>query len=100
MALLSTGQQKKVQFVAGLATQPQLIIVDEVTAVLDPIGRRTFFKQLLKWKEERNCTILLATNIAEDLPGNVDRAIFLKDKKTIEIEPNQVLNFFEGNKVA
>jgi ABC-2 type transport system ATP-binding protein len=97
---LSTGQQKKVQFVAGLSTQPQLIIVDEVTAVLDPIERRTFFKQLLKWKEERSCTILLATNIAEDLPGNVDKAMFLKNKEITEIEVNQILNYFEGNKIA
>lgn len=97
---LSTGQQKKVQFVAGLASMPEIIIADEVTAVLDPIGRRALFKELVRFKDTHQCSIVLATNIAEDLIGLAERIVFLKDKALIEICPDQIMDFFETKSAA
>ena len=46
-------------------------MVDEITAVLDIIGRRRFMKQLSEINKSTGCTILLATNILEDLENHV-----------------------------
>lgn len=91
---LSTGQQKKVQIVAGLATRPKLILIDEITAVLDPEARDIFFKELIKAKEKYSPAILLATNIAEDLIGNADRVLFIAGKCGIEHEPREIPKLF------
>lgn len=79
---LSTGQQKKVQIIAGLSVKCKLIIIDEITAVLDPESRMRFFKVLEKIHQTREQSVILATNIAEDLIGRVDRILFLADGKT------------------
>tara|TARA_R110000868_G_scaffold258137_13_gene515455 strand:- start:1899 stop:2576 length:678 start_codon:yes stop_codon:yes gene_type:complete len=92
---LSTGQQKKVQVVAGLAADTKVIIIDEITAVLDPETRFLFFKKLQEFNRERGKTILLATNISEDLQGRVTNILYINDGKAEEIDPatiNQLFN--------
>ena len=70
---LSTGQQKKILIVAALASGTKLIVIDEITAVLDSITRKLLFKKLnehvLKFKK----TVVIATNISEDLVGNITK---------------------------
>lgn len=74
---LSTGQQKKAQIVSGFCVDAKLIVIDEITAVLDPESRLKFFKLLEKIHQKKQQSLLLATNIAEDLVGRVDRILFL-----------------------
>lgn len=97
---LSTGQQKKVQIIAGLATRPKLILIDEITAVLDPEARNIFFKELVKVKEKYSPAILLATNIAEDLIGSADRVLFIAEKCGIEHDPQEIPKLFNLGKAA
>lgn len=97
---LSTGQQKKVQVVAGLATRPKLIIVDEITAVMDPETRDIFFSELLKVREKYSSSVLLATNIAEDLMGRVDRVLFISDKKAASHSPEEIMSLFNIGEAA
>lgn len=78
---LSTGQQKKTQIVAGIASQAKLILIDEITAVLDPETRLKFFVILEKIHKEGNSAIVLATNIVEDLTGRVDKVLFIDRNK-------------------
>jgi ABC-2 type transport system ATP-binding protein len=91
---LSTGQQKKVQIVAGLACMPELLLVDEITAVLDPEARAQFFELLLRHRTEYGTSILLATNIAEDLIGRADKVLFLSDGKGEEFDPKDINKLF------
>ncbi|HXH76079.1 MAG TPA: ABC transporter ATP-binding protein [Bacteriovoracaceae bacterium] len=97
---LSTGQQKKVQIVAGLATRPKLLIIDEVTAVLDPEARIVLFTELQKLKTDYGTSIVIATNIAEDLTGIVDRVMFVKDKRANMYGPGEIMNLFQSGRVA
>lgn len=76
---LSTGQKIKAMLCAAFAAKAELYLFDEVTAVLDPKSRRNFFKFLKKFREIQESTILLATNIAEDLENSVDQVIFIDD---------------------
>ena len=91
---LSTGQQKKVQIIANLSTRPELILIDEITAVLDPEARDVFFRELLKVKDKYSTSVLLATNIAEDLIGRTDRVLFIADKKAVMHEPQEIPSLF------
>lgn len=80
MGSLSTGQKVKAQIVAAMASQPKLFLMDEVTAVLDPESRKMFFTLLKKLKAEKKCSLMMATNIAEDLNGIVDKVLFIDHK--------------------
>lgn len=91
---LSLGQQKKVQIVAGLATCPKLILIDEITAVLDPETRRIFFLELERYRREHPCAIVLATNIAEDLVERVDKILFIKESKASLHSPAEIARLF------
>ncbi len=97
---LSTGQQKKVQIVAGLATMPKLLIIDEITAVLDPEARILLFTELQDLRTRHGTSIVIATNIAEDLIGIVDRVMFVKDKIATIYGPDQILNLFQSGRAA
>jgi ABC-type branched-subunit amino acid transport system ATPase component len=66
---MSAGEIRRVQIVSALAIQPKLIVVDEITAVLDIVGRRQFMKILADLNKNVQCTVILATNILEEL-GN------------------------------
>lgn len=91
---LSTGQQKKVQVVAGLAADTKVIIIDEITAVLDPETRFLFFKKLQEFNREKGKTILLATNIYEDLMDRVSNILYINEGKAIAVEPAKINQLF------
>lgn len=97
---LSTGQQKKVQVVAGLSTRPQLIIIDEITAVMDPETRQIFFNELKRMQNEYGASIVMATNIAEDLVGCADRILFLADGKVSNHRPKDIATLFNLKKAS
>jgi ABC-2 type transport system ATP-binding protein len=97
---LSTGQQKKVQIIAGLSSSPELIIIDEITAVLDPETRDIFFNELQKIKSQKGTAIILATNIAEDLMGRADRVLFIQNKEVQFHNPEEIEKLFNIGQVA
>lgn len=100
VGVLSTGQQKKVQVVAGLSTQPKLIIIDEITAVMDPETRDIFFRELLKVKSQIGSSILLATNIAEDLVNRADKVLFIENKTGKLHHPDEIMKLFNIESAA
>ncbi|MBY0413364.1 MAG: ABC transporter ATP-binding protein [Bdellovibrionales bacterium] len=97
---LSTGQQKKVQIVAGMSARPKIVLIDEITAVLDPETRNHFFQVLKRHKDERKLGIILATNIAEDLISRADRVFFIDNGRGESVSPSEILNLFKVEKVA
>lgn len=97
---LSTGQKKKVQTIAALSTRPQLLLIDEVTAVLDPESRDHFFSALQMWKYKHNICVVLATNIAEDLINRADKILFIDEGHASLKQADQILELFSVKKVA
>ncbi len=97
---LSTGQQKKLQAVAVFASRPKVILIDEITAVLDPETRDQFFKILKHLKEKNGIGIILATNIAEDLINRADKILYIDKGIGSMKKPNEILNLFNIEKVA
>ncbi len=97
---LSTGQQKKVQIIAGLSSSPKIIFIDEITAVLDPETREVFFNELERVRLKNSCAIILATNIAEDLINRVQRILFISNKKGTMHDPKDIGLIFNLGKAA
>lgn len=89
MNSLSTGKLKQVQAIAAFATKPKVLLIDEITAVLDPDARTAFFKTITEYHQQ-GMTILLATNIKEDLQGRITNLLYLKEDK-IEITSSDEL---------
>ena len=96
---LSTGGKRRVQIIAALAVCPKLLLIDEITAVLDPNARRIFFNLLQEFSRRHSTTILLATNIVEDLKGIVEKVFFIKNKTIKEFKAPEIESLFCQEKV-
>ena len=70
---LSGGQKRRVAIAGVLAMKPEVLILDEPTAGLDPKGRDDILNQIAKLHEESNITIILVTHSMEDVANYVDR---------------------------
>jgi len=77
--VLSEGEAQKVSIILALGHEPQLLILDEPVASLDPAARRQFIKTILKIVQERECTVFFSTHITSDLERVADRVALLKD---------------------
>lgn len=94
MGSLSTGQKVKAQIVAAISARPKLFLMDEVTAVLDPESRKHFFILLKKLHAQKDCSLIMATNIAEDLNGVVDKVLFIDHKHADVHEVSEIEHLF------
>ena len=74
---LSGGQQAQVALVLALAKRPDLIILDEPVASLDPLARREFLQALMDAAVADGLTVLLSSHIVEDLERACDYLIIL-----------------------
>lgn len=97
---LSTGQKIKAILCAAFAARAELYLFDEVTAVLDPKSRRNFFKFLRQYRVYHECSILLATNIAEDLESSVDKVIFVDDNHKVLVKDVELIDSLFEEKTA
>lgn len=97
---LSTGQQKKVQIIATLSANPKILLIDEITAVLDPETRNHFFNLLAEEKEKKGLAVVLATNIAEDLLNRADKILFIEDGEGRIERPESIPHLFNLKKSA
>ena len=64
---LSGGQQQRLSIVRALAHEPELLVLDEPVASLDPAGRRDFLGELVEQIVDRRTTIVFSTHILSDL---------------------------------
>ena len=81
---LSGGQKRRVAIAGVIATNPDVLILDEPAAGLDPSGRARLLEELKRIREEEGTTIVLISHSMEDLAENVDRIILLNDGEKIK----------------
>lgn len=74
---LSGGQKRRVAIAGVLAMEPEVLILDEPTAGLDPRGRDEILNQIKKLQIETGMTILLVSHSMEDVAEYVDRIIVM-----------------------
>lgn len=93
--LLSGGQKQRVAIAGILAMKPKCIILDEPTAMLDPIGRREVMETIHRLNREENITIVHITHFMDEAV-NADRVIVMeKGKKLLEGTPKEVFSQVE-----
>lgn len=76
---LSGGQKQRVAIAAILAMLPKVLVLDEPTASLDPLGKAEIFSVLRTLRQERNMTIILIEQDSERIAEFADRVIVLRD---------------------
>ena len=82
---LSGGQKQKIAIASILVTEPEILLLDEPTANLDPISRRQIFDLILKLSREKNMTIILVEHNIDEIIEKVDHLIELdKNGKIVE----------------
>ena len=96
MGNLSAGEIRRLQIIGALAADPELLIADEITAVLDILGRRKFLQALKEQQKERGMTIVLATNIPEGLETYADKILLLNRGRQLLF--SETSNFLDGNR--
>ncbi|MBE6537763.1 MAG: energy-coupling factor transporter ATPase [Ruminococcaceae bacterium] len=79
---LSGGQKQRVAIAGIIAMRPDVIILDESTAMLDPIGRREVLDIIEKLNREENITIINITHYMEEA-ARADRVIVINDGKLL-----------------
>ena len=93
---LSGGQKRRAAIAGVLAMRPQVLILDEPTAGLDPKGRDEILQQILKLKQETGMTVILVSHSMEDVAEYVDRIIVMnKGKVMYDDTPQQVFRHYQ-----
>ncbi len=80
---LSGGQKRRVAIAGVLAMQPEILILDEPTAGLDPKGRDEILGQIKKLQKETGITVFLVSHSMEDVAEYVDRILVMNKGKLI-----------------
>ncbi|MFR7835195.1 MAG: energy-coupling factor transporter ATPase, partial [Ezakiella sp.] len=95
--LLSGGQKQRVAIAGILAINPDIILFDEPTAMLDPSGRKDVLDTILRLNREQNKTILLITHYMEEAI-NADRVVVFEHGKIVRDETPQEI-FKDPNEI-
>ena len=95
---LSGGQKRRVAIAGVLAMKPEVLILDEPTAGLDPKGRDEILAQIKKLHDQTNITIILVSHSMEDVAKLVTRIIAMNRGRVEFCEPPTKL-FKHGEKL-
>lgn len=93
---LSGGQKRRVAIAGVLAMDPDVLILDEPTAGLDPKGRDEILDQIAWLHEERKITIILVSHSMEDVAKYVERLIVMNHgEKAYDGTPKEVFSHYK-----
>lgn len=93
---LSGGQKRRVAIAGVLAMEPEVLILDEPTAGLDPKGRDEILDQIAYLHEKRKITVILVSHSMEDIARYVDRILVMnKGEKAFDGTPKEVFAHYK-----
>ena len=93
--LLSGGQKQRIAIAGVLAMEPECIVLDEATAMLDPVGRREVLSAVHRLNREKGITVVLITHHMNEA-DDADRVVVMDDGKVImDGAPRQVFTQVE-----
>lgn len=78
---LSGGEKRRAAIAGVIAMDPQVLILDEPTAGLDPMGRDDLLEQIAAYHKERKNTVLLVSHSMEDIARTADRVLVMNGGK-------------------
>ena len=88
---LSGGQKRRVAIAGVIAMEPEVLVLDEPTAGLDPRGRDDILARIQDYHRAKNASVVLVSHSMEEIARNVDRIVVLSDSHVfMEGTPRQV----------
>ena len=94
--LLSGGQKQRIAIAGVIAMQPRCIVLDEPTAMLDPIGRADVLRTIKALNRQRGVTVVLITHHMDEA-AQADRLVVMaKGKVVADGSPKEVFSEVEG----
>lgn len=93
---LSGGQKRRVAIAGVLAMEPEILILDEPMAGLDPVGRTEILQLLAEIHREKQITVILVSHSMDDVAQYSDRILVMNDGKLVlDGPPRQVFRYEE-----
>ena len=74
---LSGGQKRRAAIAGVIAMEPEVLILDEPTAGLDPVGREEILSNIRAYQQSQNATVIMVSHSMEEIASNVDRLIVM-----------------------
>lgn len=78
---LSGGQKRRVAIAGVIAMEPKVLVLDEPTAGLDPVGVNSILSNIRDYHEANNATVILVSHSMEEIARTVDRLVVVNDGK-------------------
>ena len=92
---LSGGEKRRAAIAGVMAMEPEVLILDEPTAGLDPRGREQVLAMIQDYRKTRNTTVLLVTHSMEDVAQYVDHILVMNDGKVMyHGSPKEVFTYY------
>lgn len=93
---LSGGQKRRVAIAGVIAMEPEVLILDEPTAGLDPVGRSEILGNIQSYRKAKNATIMMVSHSMEDVARLTDRLLVMNGSElAMDAQPAQVFTHAE-----
>ena len=86
---LSGGEKRRAAIAGVIAMDPDVLVLDEPTAGLDPMGRDVLLSQIVRYHKERQNTVLLVSHSMEDIARVADRIVVMNKSKLVMFDETQ-----------
>ena len=88
---LSGGQKRRVAIAGVIAMEPEVLILDEPTAGLDPVGREEILENIQAYRRAKNATIMMVSHSMSDVARLTDRLLVMNGSRlTMDGTPDEV----------
>lgn len=95
---LSGGEKRRAAIAGVIAMDPDVLVLDEPTAGLDPMGRDVLLSQIIRYHKERQNTVLLVSHSMEDIARVADRIVVMNKSQLVMFDETQKI-FARGDKL-
>ena len=93
---LSGGQKRRVAIAGVIAMEPEVLILDEPTAGLDPVGRAGILENIQQYRKAKNATIMMVSHSMEDVARLTDRLLVMNGSRlAMDAAPAEVFTHAE-----
>ena len=95
---LSGGEKRRVAIAGVIAMDPDVLILDEPTAGLDPRGRDKLLSQIVDYHKKRGNTVILVSHSMEDIAKTADRVLVMDDSREAMVDSTRAV-FARGDEL-